>query len=736
MSEYQVAASADDGRELGTGDIEITNQLIRVGSSQYGLMRWTGVTTYTDRKVQSATVSLYTKTYLALKHDVYFEDAAAAATIVAATNNISARPLTTAVVSIDDTGSDNTWWTSPNLKAVLQEVIDTHGTVSVVAAIFDGLPSGEYGFRSYNFDTTLAPKLTLVFTTVTAAFSGAPLTGLYEGTVDSVAFTNNSITDDLNGFTGGSAGWVWEYKKDAGAWTAFGSGAFEPTLAGLTAGTYSIRLTATSNDGSTQPVTQTDYFIVGAARTATSSFTASQVTGTPGTAIDFTDSSSTDDPGYITSWQYERKLTADSTWSTFSVAQNPTAVSFAQGTWDVRLLVTTALGVTDTLTRSSYIVISASQISVFRPYGAPGAPLVIAAKPTSAPLIPTPTATGVVVRALVADLNNQIIGRIYPYIDRVVWRLGKIGQVAAVLARTDPGLTEEMVQFGRRVILEFSNGLPNWGGLIEPSRDWGAAQVGLTFYSGEQLLKMRQTSKNRKFKLSSVGFIGKSVLSEADAILPSGLSVGEIWMGGGQHSPRYHSKDLLWVFQDSLVGNLSGGAFDVTVKREGKHIRFYANLYERKGADKPNVLLAEGRNVVEVVRREVGDIINSWHMYGEGESWDDDSGRIEAHLRDEASIQKFGLREGFEVRDGVVIQATLDGTIAKRLAETAWPRNIFTLKVMNQKPALFADYDLGDVVTLRLPSYGFSGFRGMVRIDGREFSPDAGTCDLVVEEVR
>ena len=70
------------------------------------------------------------------------------------------------------------------------------------------------------------------------------------------------------------------------------------------------------------------------------------------------------------------------------------------------------------------------------------------------------------------------------------------------------------------------------------------------------------------------------------------------------------------------------------------------------------------------------------------------------------------------------------------LATNSEPRRLFSLEVVDEVPALFSDYDLGDTVRCMLPSFGFGGYDGTVRILAREFNPASGTCKLVVEEPR
>ncbi len=737
MTEYQVAASADDGRQIGggSGDIDITGVIIRIASSaHYALCRWTGINAYANRKVQTATISLYTKTYLTAKFSIYFEDAASPAALATTANNIGGRSLTTANVSIDETATDETWWTSPNLKTALQEVIDTHGTVSTVAIILDCLSGGDYGFRSEDHDSALAAKLNLVFTTVTAAFTGSPLTGLYESQVDEVTFNNTSSTDAPGGFTGGASGWLWEHKKDAGSWTTF-STLQNPTLGSLTAGTYSIRLTVTSNDGSSNTLTQTDYFTVTTARTATADFSADITSGVPGSLINFTDISGTDDPDNIIGWQWDRKLNADTVWSTFSVVQNPTNIAFnTQGDWDVRLIVTTAVGATDTETKSNYISISSIQISVFRPYGAPGPPLDIPAKPPARPLIPIPVSTGVGINVLIADVNNRILGEMACLVHKVPWILNGIGEAKFSIARSDPLATEEFLRFGNRMLLQFDNGLPNWGGVIDTPRDWPEGAIEFTAYGAEKLLFFRKTPRKQRFYQATVGAIYTALIQAANAIFPTGVRVGKVWYGGELHSPEYNLAGLGDVFTNELIGKLVNGAWDVTAYEDAGQIIFEANLYQQKGALKPNVALLQDVNVSVKGFAEQGPIINKFHTPGEGDSWDE-SRPIGAY-EDTDSRKKYGLREGVEMLSDVSLQSTLDAVARNRTDQTSAPVSVPDLRAANLAPALYSRYGLGDSPWLELPDYGFGGgFAGFARLLAREFVPSDGVCDLVLESV-
>ncbi len=340
---------------------------------------------------------------------------------------------------------------------------------------------------------------------------------------------------------------------------------------------------------------------------------------------------------------------------------------------------------------------------------------------------------GVAITFLIGDINGRALTEIRADIPRVSWRKNGVGALAFSLPRTDSKLRPEYFVEGNRVLLQFDNGLPAWGGVLTGARDWSDTAVSFEANSGEWLLATRRTPRNRTFDQVTVGAILTTLLADADAYYPSGLRLGNIWQGGALHSPEYHYKTLYDVVADSLVDNLSAGAFDVTPALEGGYIVFYVNLYERQGSDKPQVVLAEGRNVSALRYRELDEVVNVWHMAGEGDNWGE-TARVYATAINEESVARHGMREDFEVRSGVVEQTTIDEAARARLLATAWPTRVLGLTVLNESPGRYGQYGIGDAVTCRLYSVGMAGVNGLFEVAGREFFPQDGVSDLVLLE--
>lgn len=338
-------------------------------------------------------------------------------------------------------------------------------------------------------------------------------------------------------------------------------------------------------------------------------------------------------------------------------------------------------------------------------------------------------------RILIGDRFGKIIAEVVVDVDLTSWILNGVGKSGIALSTSDSKCTEENLQIGNRLYLEFDNGLPAWGGVLDLPREWDGGTVSMTAYTIEQLLKTRKTRKTHAFFERPAGIIFRDLLIQEENEDPMGITIGSIWKGGRPHWPRYHYKSL-WYVLDYSIRRMERCDFMFTPYIDNGHIKFRADFYQEAGDDRSaSVELIEGKNTAAGLRlREHGKIINSYYAVGEGSTWGPERTVIAA--RDLESIAKYGLREVGKVIPGVSQSATLVMHARQAIDQYSAPRKLFTLPVVNQEPALFASYGVGDTIGCTLSSFGFNGFQGTVRILGRELDPANGECELVVEEPR
>jgi hypothetical protein len=339
------------------------------------------------------------------------------------------------------------------------------------------------------------------------------------------------------------------------------------------------------------------------------------------------------------------------------------------------------------------------------------------------------------VRAMIADRFGQLLTEVVGDVGPVSWVLNGVGRASLTLSLRDPKCREEYLQIGNRLLLLFDNGLPPWGGVLDLPRTWQSGTVTVSAYGIERLLEFRCTGKNDSFYERPVGHIFQELLRREETQDPMGIRMGEVWQGGRPHFPRYHYKSL-WYVLDYSLRRMERCDYRFLPYLENEMLRFQANFYQVAGNDRSaRVALLEGRNIAaDLQLTEQGQVINSHYAVAEGQTWGTE--RTVVVGQDTRSIARYGLRETGAVYAGVSAPATLEMHTRNVLRINSEPRRIFNLEVTNDAPGVFGDYDLGDTVRCVLPSYGFGGYDGTLRILAREFDPQTGRCSLVVEEPR
>jgi len=337
------------------------------------------------------------------------------------------------------------------------------------------------------------------------------------------------------------------------------------------------------------------------------------------------------------------------------------------------------------------------------------------------------------VRVLLGDLTGRVRAEISEgRIGDVTWRLNEAGSATLRVKRGSAAFAREILEPGARIYVEFDNGLPTWGGVLDLPRKWSPGMVEIRAHTIERLLAFQMTTKTRGFYGDVVGSIFSHVLEEADSRASIGLTLGTVWMGGALHYPRYHFRDVMWVVNDSVRAMETCDYRFVPYLDDDGRIMFRAELYEQLGDDKrETVSLIEGANVADASLTEQGDIVNRVAVVGSGATWGE---RPVVWGTEETSRRRFGLREGMVAPSDVTQTPTLDRYADNAIQESAYPHTLAALTVADIRPARFADYDVGDIVQVVLPSFGFDGYDAAMRIVARGFDPWSGKCELVCDE--
>lgn len=335
------------------------------------------------------------------------------------------------------------------------------------------------------------------------------------------------------------------------------------------------------------------------------------------------------------------------------------------------------------------------------------------------------------IQAITFDRNGIQLAEIEFDISDVTWRLNNWGQAKASLNYSNDKCTRTNLLYGNRVLLRFDNGLPDFGGVIDPPMQQDFNGVTATIYSGERVLHWRRTPKGRYFDVAAPGYIYKTLIEEENTYQPMGVLTGDISYAGRPRTLQYHYHNLLQRVKD--LSDLTGMDFYIEPEIVDGNLMFRAHWYDRRGIDRTSdVHLIEGLNC-EVSLNEQGDIAGRVILAGAGQTWGAD--RYVAISEDDTSLETYGFREYAEVQSSVTVQATLDENAEALLAEKKQASKRFRVTAYDREPGLFADYDVGDIV--RLDAFLKStewAFSGDVRVLARQYQPNSNQCRLEVEE--
>ena len=335
-------------------------------------------------------------------------------------------------------------------------------------------------------------------------------------------------------------------------------------------------------------------------------------------------------------------------------------------------------------------------------------------------------------KAIIGDRFGKVLGEITPYFDTFSTILNGIGRTKMSISRNSVDFRSELLSKGNTIYVEFDNGIPAWGGTLDLPYLWGIGGVDINCYEITQRFKSRVTDKNASFYGRKAGTIFRLVLTREENQSPIGLTMGSIWEGGDEHYPVYHHTSL-WDVLDYSIRMMERCDFRFVPYIENDHIKFRADFYQIAGDDKTNeVSFTEGNNCGAItIVEERGEIINAHYAIGDGTDWGVD--RLVIVTEDTKSIAQHGRRESSAQYSGSSMSSllTMQGRNVIRL--NSQPRVIFRAPVTNNDPGKFVTYDLGDTISCELPSYGLDGFYDSVRVMGREYNPNTGQCDVLLE---
>jgi hypothetical protein len=286
-----------------------------------------------------------------------------------------------------------------------------------------------------------------------------------------------------------------------------------------------------------------------------------------------------------------------------------------------------------------------------------------------------------------------------------------------------------VIGLGKRILVQFGNGLPMFGGVIDVPRRRLADGISVTVYTGHRILNWRHTQKTEIYGKVSPGTIARSVLLNANAAYYTGIEIGSTYGGGAVRDETYHYQTVQSVI--SRLQGLSGEDYDIVpvYSRVHERLTFRFDWYKRIGTDRTGfgVALVQGENLQGApIVDEQGPIAGKVTMVegtSSGRSWGE---KLTSTDEDSDSLDTYGYREFTKIMTDISDQNSLDASAEATLDAMKDGSNRFTMQALDAAPSGFSVYAVGDTVSLtahqKYSEWGYDNYP--VRILSREWRPD------------
>jgi hypothetical protein len=343
----------------------------------------------------------------------------------------------------------------------------------------------------------------------------------------------------------------------------------------------------------------------------------------------------------------------------------------------------------------------------------------------------------------VGDRRGVVRGELSGLLENVTWGTDGYGMATLILSLPAALANGALLEFGNRAKIEFSNGLPPWGGVIDVPRETTLGQMRVQMYEAGYMLNWLLTEAQALY-LEGDARPAAEIL--ADLVTRSGLDMvfdGTAAGGGEPVEAEFHYETLA-AAADKLRG-LDGGLhwFTRTRPTGARDITFELVAFRDALDDAANrAILIQGHNLVDWSVLEQGPIYNEV-LVGIGDFLNpaadlsgEESGYSELHTAsDGASRMRYGPRQQLVVLPDVTGESGPGRAAARaraQLAAHSKPRLRVAGAALNLPPALYRDYGIGTRIAIEA-STPMATSEKLVVI-GMEFQPGTGTLSLVFDD--
>lgn len=318
--------------------------------------------------------------------------------------------------------------------------------------------------------------------------------------------------------------------------------------------------------------------------------------------------------------------------------------------------------------------------------------------------------------------------------------LNKSGTLTFDLSINHPKAIPDFIKKGNIVVC-YSDETGTWSGYIVKV-DWHGYTLSVTCWSIEQRLGERRTEPI-KFKHAAYGEIFRYLINTANLKGPTGLQVGDVYMGGSRTELDIGAENIYQKLTD--VCDKSTFEYEILMLQPGI---WEMSLYQKRGSDLTDSLVF----IVDFDTDGDTEYTEDWTTFansilavgkqpeegqsrggGDGNSPDDGwSTRPKALFTDLDSVGRYGLAEDILEVEDVSDVATLQERARQEVDKRKHPRRTLSFS-LTQRRDLWGQFEEGDIVAVHVPNYGFSGLVVPFRVMGREITEASSTMRVAGE---
>jgi len=308
------------------------------------------------------------------------------------------------------------------------------------------------------------------------------------------------------------------------------------------------------------------------------------------------------------------------------------------------------------------------------------------------------------------------------------WAITRETSAKFYLSVYDTKCNPFVLNYGNLVLVENSDGLPDWVGVIDQRGFEGGACV-VWAYTPERYFLYRRGPRSRKLT-GNAGEIFAKMIRYINSLEDTVLVDGEIDSDTARMeetiNPTVLTNDLLRILQRS------GEGYRWRPEVNNGQLTIYADWFPSLVMD-TGLILQDGYNVSGDHPMTESAPVNDVLVYGIGNDWEK---RILAIAKDEESIEDYGLRQ-YSASISTKSQASLNATAANRLNAMKQPKQSFPLSALN-KDDTFQKLTPGALATYtRLVGQGFSdnglGYESTERVvRAMAYDPADGSVGLAI----